>query len=56
MNLSVLPADTNKIRFAQDWWLFLAVSVPLTFLTLGVLGIAMRLDQDKKGDRTPSGS
>ncbi|KAK5443322.1 hypothetical protein LTS15_010857 [Exophiala xenobiotica] len=56
MNLSALPADTNKIRFAQDWWLFLAVSVPLTVVTLGVLGIAMQLDQAKKGDRTPSGS
>jgi hypothetical protein len=56
MNLSALPADTNKIRFAQDWWLFLAVSVPLTIATLGVLGIAMWLDQAKKGDRTPSGS
>jgi hypothetical protein len=55
MNLSALPADTNKIRFAQDWWLFLAVSVPLTIITLGVLGIAMQLDQAKKGDRTPSG-
>lgn len=48
MNLSVLPTDTNRLRFADNWWLFMATAVPLTVLTLMGLGLAMVLENRKK--------
>ena len=49
MNLASVSDQTNRIRFTQDWWLFLAVAGPLTLLTIGALTLAMmQEDKNKK--------
>lgn len=51
MNLSNFQEDTDTIHFAKDWWLFLAISIPLTAVTLGILLLAMRREQNSRKDR-----
>jgi len=48
MNFTTLPEETNKLRFARNWWLFLITAIPLTIFTLGGLGIAMRLESKRR--------
>jgi hypothetical protein len=35
MNLFVFNAQTATIRIANDFWIYIAFSIPLTFLTVG---------------------
>jgi hypothetical protein len=46
MNLTSF--SEKSITFSHDWWLFLAAALPLTFVTLGVLGAAIMVENDKK--------
>jgi hypothetical protein len=48
MNLTGLSDDSNKLHFAKNWWLFLATAIPLTFITLGGLWVAWRLEKKRK--------
>ena len=48
MNLTALSNDTGKLGFAHNWWLFLAVAIPLTVLTVGVLAVAWILERRKR--------
>lgn len=48
MNLTALPTETNKLRFAKNWWLFVVTAIPMTLLTLLGLLLAMVLEKRKK--------
>lgn len=48
MNFTSLPDAAGNIKFAKDWWIFLATAIPLTLMTCGVLLIAMLVERQKK--------
>lgn len=48
MNLTALPTETNNLRFAKNWWLFVVTAIPMTLLTLFGLLLAMVLEKRKK--------
>ncbi|KAK3047705.1 hypothetical protein LTR09_010963 [Extremus antarcticus] len=54
MNLTGLSDESDKLRFAHNWWLFLATALPLTLVTLGVLWIAWRLEKKRKSKQQVS--
>ena len=48
MNLLTFQTSTSTIVFAKDFWIFIAIAVPLTLLTLGIWFFATRLEKRKK--------
>jgi hypothetical protein len=46
MNLTSF--SEKSITFSHDWWLFLAAALPLTLVTLGVLAVAIMVENGKK--------
>ena len=47
-NFVVFQTNKNTIRFATDFWIFLAVAVPLTLLTLGIWLVSTRREKSNK--------
>lgn len=48
MNLLTFQTSTSTIAFAKDFWIFIAIAVPLTLLTLGIWFFATRLEKRNK--------
>ena len=48
MNLLSFQTTTSTIVFAKDFWIFIAIAVPLTLLTLGIWFFATRLEKRAK--------
>lgn len=48
--------DTGKLRYTGDWWLFLAVSVPATLVTVGIwYFFSQRYSRKDNDDENPFG-
>ncbi len=48
MNLLSFQTTTPTIVFAKDFWIFIAIAVPLTLLTLGIWFLATHLEKRTK--------
>ena len=48
MNLLGFQTSTSTVVFAKDFWVFIAITVPLALLTLGIWFLATRLEKRKK--------
>lgn len=48
MNLLTFQTSTSTVVFAKDFWIFIAIAVPLTLLTLGIWFFATRLEKKNK--------
>ena len=43
--------DQSSLVFARNWWIFLAVAIPMTLLTMLAVGIAMLKETRKREGR-----
>ena len=53
MNFLRIRDTTDSIAFAKDWWIFLAVAIPLTLLTVSAWGIVTHIERAEKAKGSP---